>query len=75
MAKAGLENCHCGSKHYAPARYDGHGIFLTYACDKCWPEKKKGYRSDIDERYIADEPIESDDPMDNYNYVGSRWHY
>lgn len=61
MAKPGLEYCHCGSKLYAPARYDGHGIFLTYACDTCWPTKKAAFREDIDERYDADEPIEDED--------------
>lgn len=64
MAKAGLENCHCGSKLYAPARYDGHGIFLTYACDTCWPTKKAAFRADIDEQYDADEPIEEEPGLD-----------
>jgi hypothetical protein len=61
MAKAGLENCRCGSKLYAPARYDGHMIFLTYACDTCWPKKRAGYREDIMTQYEADEPIEDDE--------------
>lgn len=61
MAKAGLEYCHCGSKLYAPARHDGHGIFLTYACDTCWPKKRDGFREDIMEKYEADEPIDDED--------------
>jgi len=60
MSKPGLESCSCGSGEYAPARFDGHGIFLTYACDKCWPEKLRGYRPDILERYECDEPIDEE---------------
>ena len=60
MAKQGLEQCHCGSKLYAPARFDGHGIFLTYACDSCWREKLKSYRPDIMKHYEADEAIDED---------------
>lgn len=69
MAKAGLENCHCGSKLYAPARYDGHGIFLTYACDTCWPKKRAGFREDIMEPYSADEPIDDDDDPDGDRFA------
>lgn len=60
MSRHGLDECRCGSRQYAPARHDGHGIFLTYACDKCWPQKKRGYRADIDSRYECDEPVEAD---------------
>ena len=59
MSRHGLDECSCGSKQYAPQRLDGYGIFLTYACDKCWPEKKKRYSSDIDSRYECDEQIEA----------------
>lgn len=60
MPKHGLENCNCGSGQYAPQRLDGHGIFLTYACDACWPEKLKKYRPDIMQAYDACEDIDSD---------------
>ena len=41
-------------------RYDAKGLFLTYACDKCWKQEKKRYRSDIlsDPNYWHDEPID-----------------
>lgn len=41
--------------------YDGYGIFLTYACEKCEDEQMKKYRPDIMDRYEADEPIEPED--------------
>jgi hypothetical protein len=61
MARYSLPECNCGSGLEAPQHLDGHGIFLTYACDKCWPEKKRRYRPDIDQRYECDEPIEAED--------------
>lgn len=54
-----LDECECGSSKPALARFDGHGIFLTYRCDKCWPGiKRKRYRADIHQRYPTDEQIE-----------------
>lgn len=40
--------------------YDARGIFLTYACDFCEPEKRLRYRPDVltDPNYAADEPID-----------------
>jgi len=52
--------CSCGSKLPKHALYDGHDIFLTYACEKCEKKKLSGYRSDIMDRYECDEPIDSD---------------
>lgn len=62
MSRRELPECPCGSGQPAPQHFDGRGIFLTYACDKCWPEKKKKYRPDVltDSNYWADEPIEAD---------------
>jgi hypothetical protein len=40
--------------------YDGHNIFMCYACAKCEREKVSGFRPDIFERYQTDEPIEPD---------------
>lgn len=42
-------------------RYDGHGIYLYRGCSRCEHEKRSGFRSDIDERYEADEPIDAED--------------
>lgn len=55
-----LTECPCGSGEFPEAQYDGHGIFLCYTCSECHDDKMKGYRSDIHERYEADEPIEPD---------------
>jgi hypothetical protein len=52
--------CSCGSKEWPEAIYDGHGIFLCYACDKCRAKKLKDYRPDIFESYECDEPIEAE---------------
>lgn len=40
------------------ARFDGHGIFLTYVCPKCERAKMSEFRTDIGERYDTDEQIE-----------------
>jgi hypothetical protein len=56
-----LEACPCGSGKEAEALFDGYGIFLTYACDKCEKKKLAGYRPDIMEAYECDEPIEAED--------------
>lgn len=58
---ARLAECRCGSGEWPDAHHDGHGIFLTYACGKCWPEKRKQYRADIMDRYECDEPIEAEE--------------
>jgi hypothetical protein len=55
-----LDACPCGSGKEAEALFDGHGIFMTYACDKCRKRKVAGFRSDIFERYETDDQIESD---------------
>jgi hypothetical protein len=52
--------CQCGSGEIRYAKYDGYGIFLCYACDKCVDKQMKKYRRDIKERYECDEPIEAD---------------
>lgn len=52
--------CSCGSKLPKHALYDGYGIFLCYACDRCEKEKLSHYRSDIMEAYECDEPIDED---------------
>jgi hypothetical protein len=46
---------------WSPAHFDGHGIFLFYACDECYEKKIKGYRPDILTHYECDEPIEAED--------------
>ena len=53
--------CDCGSGEFREAEYDGHGIFLFYACDECRKLKLKGFRSDIMEAYECDEQIEEDE--------------
>jgi len=40
--------------------HDGYNIPLCRVCEKCMDEKMAQYRSDIKERYEADEPIEED---------------
>ena len=52
--------CACGSGQPKYALYDGHGIFLTYVCEKCKKDRLKGFRSDIMDNYACDEPIEED---------------
>lgn len=60
MSRTSLNRCTCGSGQPAPARYDGHMIFLAYACQRCWPAKLRTYRHDIMEWYECDEPIENE---------------
>ena len=60
MSRYSYRECSCGSKLTHYPLHDGYGIFLTYACDKCETEKLSHYRSDIMERYDADEPIDED---------------
>ena len=52
--------CACGSGEYDEEIYDGHGIYLTRACEKCQKEKLSHFRPDIMEQYDCDEPIEED---------------
>jgi hypothetical protein len=52
--------CKCGSGLNCYGEYDGYGIFLFYACDKCVKEKLSHYRYDIKERYECDDPIDED---------------
>lgn len=56
-----MKECNCGSGLEPDAEYDGHGIFLFYACEKCYDEKLAPYRTDIFERYECDEPIEPEE--------------
>ena len=62
MARYSLPNAPAEAAS-APQRLDARGIFLTYACDKCWREKAKGYRKEVleDSNYSAEEPIEPED--------------
>ena len=53
--------CLCGSGQFREPLYDGYGIFLCYVCPKCRAGKIAGYRPDIFERYVCDEPIEPED--------------
>lgn len=53
--------CDCGSKRTPTAHKDGHGIFLFYACLRCYDRKIAGYRPDIMSKYQCDEPIEPED--------------
>lgn len=52
---------HC-RREYGEDRLDARGIYLTRACDRCWPEIAKRYRSDVLENpnYESDEPIDED---------------
>jgi len=52
--------CGCGSGLSRYPLYDGYGIFLCYACERCEKQKLKGFRPDIMERYETDENIEND---------------
>ena len=56
------EKCERHSKRTGDcwANYDGYGIFLCYVCPDCEDEKMSHFRSDINERYECDEPIEED---------------
>lgn len=53
-----MRECSCGSKLPRHSVVDGYGIFLFYACDKCYDEKISHYRRDIMQRYQTDEPID-----------------
>lgn len=55
-----LTSCTCGSGLERIPLYDGYGIFLTYACARCEKQQLRKFRSDIHERYEADEPIDDE---------------
>jgi hypothetical protein len=52
------QECPCGSGNLPEAIYDGHNIFMCYACDGCEAEKLARFRPDIFENYDPDEPID-----------------
>ena len=56
-----MKRCSCGSGLEREAQFDGYGIFLTFTCEKCYKDKMSKFRSDIFERYPAQEPIEPED--------------
>jgi hypothetical protein len=55
--------CNCGSFYPKYELVDARGIFCTYVCEMCEPEKRKQFRTEIfeDANYDHDEPIEEDD--------------
>ena len=53
--------CNCGSGLPSEEMRDGHGIYLTRACEECRAEKLKEFRLDIFEPYETEEPIEPED--------------
>ena len=55
-----VQPCHCGSGLQPEDIHDGKGIYLCRACDKCKPDKLKGYRSDIFSDYETDEQVDED---------------
>ena len=58
--KHNSNNCDCESGLPSFPIFDGYGIYLTRACDKCESDKLSRFRSDIFECYDSDETIESD---------------
>lgn len=42
-----IAKCSCGSGLIKAPRRDAAGIFLEYACIKCWPTKKARYNQAI----------------------------
>jgi hypothetical protein len=56
------QDCNCGSGEPCRPLCDARGIFVSYVCDKCEEEKKKGFRPEIftDSNYYTDEPIDED---------------
>jgi hypothetical protein len=63
--------CSCGSGLDRIERLDARGIFLTFACERCWPEKSTHWRQDIltDPNYEVDEPIDDDEEDDDDGYL------
>ena len=56
-----MSECNCGSNLPAYWLYDGYGIALCKACDKCKRLKLSRYRPDIMSAYEADEPIDDNE--------------
>ncbi len=52
--------CECESGNVKYPLYDGHGIFLSYACEACEKEVLEQFRNDVMEPYEADEPIDEE---------------
>lgn len=50
--------CSCGSGQESYWLYDGYGIELCKACEKCERAKMSGFRPDVMSRYACDEEIE-----------------
>lgn len=57
-----MSNCSCGSGWTRRDLIDARGIFCTFVCDRCEPEKRLRFRADIfeDGAYSADEQIDED---------------
>ncbi|MDP2358686.1 MAG: hypothetical protein Q8M31_21885 [Beijerinckiaceae bacterium] len=56
------QECFCGSGNQRRELKDARGIFCTFVCDACEPEKRAHFRPEIfsDGSYDADEPIEDE---------------
>ena len=54
--------CLCGSGFTSWWEYDARGIPLCRVCEKCRPQKLRGFRRDVLENpnYLADEPIDEE---------------
>ena len=52
--------CRCGSGLESWWEVDGYGIPLCKVCNRCYGENMSHYRSDIHERYQAEEPIDDE---------------
>ena len=54
--------CNCGSGEPPVPYYDARMIFLCYACDICWPNKRKQFRDDVwtNPDYPHSEPIDDE---------------
>jgi len=73
-----LQQCPCGSNDYPRDLKDAAGIFCCYVCDECEAEKRAGYRPEVFESgsaYAISGEEDAIDPLDDWNYVGSRHHY
>ena len=42
------QKCPCGSGKFPEALYDGHNIFMCYACDACKAKKVAGFQAVYD---------------------------
>lgn len=56
------QTCECGSGLNPEEQFDARGIYLCRACEKCAPQKLRGYRQEVltNSNYECDELIESD---------------